>query len=170
MTTSSSKVTLDPTSPNLPQIRLEILGDDELSGGVGGWVAVSRPRRVAATEWGGFNPWQLVLPLLVSGMESYTSHDTSVEPTIRALLAMARKTKETAQPAVLRITGPVRQPSAAIRWTINDLAWGVQYRNSAGNRVYQEVTVTLLQHVEATVLKGPAAKHRAKKKPKKKKK
>lgn len=156
MTVARDIVTIDPVTPNLPTMRFHLLGDDELAGGVGGWEAAARPRRKAATEWGGTDAWTLSLPLMATGMEASLGRDTSVEGSIRALVAAGTMSSKTGQPALLKVTGPVRVPSSNIRWVIQSIAWGAQIRNAAGERVQQEFTLALLEYVEAAVLLSPA--------------
>lgn len=154
--TARDVVILNPVTPNLKAQRFHLVGDDTPSGGAGGWEAVSRPRRKAAAEWGGTELWSLVLPLLVTGVESSRGHDSSVEGDVRALLAIARKHPKTGQPPILTVSGPVRVPSPRMRWVIQGFEWGDQIRNTAGRRVQQYVTVTLLEYEEAAVLLSPA--------------
>jgi hypothetical protein len=149
-------VTIDPVTPNLPAMRFHLLGDDELTGGVGGWEVVARPRRKAAAEWGGTDAWTLSLPLMATGMESSRGRDASIEGALRALIAAGTPSAKTGQPPVLKVTGPVRVPSSSIRWVIQSIEWGAQIRNNAGQRVQQEFTLALLEYVEAAVLLSPA--------------
>lgn len=162
-----TRVTLTPTSPKRDdEIRLDLVGDDRLTGGVGAWSTVARPRRRAAVEWTGTSGFTYVLPLLLDGLEVSVGRDRSVEADIRKLLTWASQpTKSTGQPVVLRATGPLRTPPT-VRWVITDLAWGGQIRRDDGRRVQQYVTITLTEHTAARVRRSPAKKSRDKNKDK----
>lgn len=157
-------VTLNPVKPNGKPLRFHLMGDDELSGGVGGWEVVSRPRRRATAEWVGVDPWSMTLPLMTTGVDARgPNQHVVIESKIQDLIALATATKKTGEPPILKVAGPLRLPSPQMRWTITDLEWGAQLRNDRGRRIQQEVTVHLLQYVRADVLRGPAAKVRARK-------
>lgn len=156
-------VVLDPVDVDRKRLRLHLAGDDSVGGGVGGWESVPRPRRTATADWIGSPPWTLALPLITSGVDVRGNRDVSVESKIRRLIALAEPTRKTGEPPILRISGPVRQPSPRMRWVITDLEWGAQMRNRRGQRIQQEVTVHLLEYVRGDVLRGPAAKARARK-------
>lgn len=156
-------VVLNPVNPNGKALRLHLAGDDALGGGVGGWEVVARPRRRSGVEWVGHEPWTLSLPLVTSGVDVRGNRDVSVEAKIRQLVAMAQKTKKTDEPPIIKVSGPIRLPSPRMRWVITGLEWGAQMRNKRGRRIQQEVTVHLLEHVRADILRGPAAAARARK-------
>ena len=157
------KVTIKPTRPVQDGIKAELVGDDVLSGGVGTWEAVPRPRRREAVEWTGTTGYTYVLTLLLDGMEDRPGRDESIEPQCRALQKWAgQPTKKTDEPSVVKLRGPLQTPES-VRWVITDLAWGPKVRNRNGNRVQQYVTVTFKEYQDAVLLKGPAAKHRHKK-------
>ena len=152
-------VLIKPIRPRGPGIRFELIGDDTVTGGVGGWEDLPRPRRRAATDYVGTPAYTEVLPLLIDGTETSRGHDTPIEGRIRTLISWGVPRKGADRPAVLRISGPLRVP-ASKRWVIQDLEWGPQIRNQAGRRVQQYVTVTLKEYVEPVILRGPAAKSR----------
>lgn len=152
------RVRIRAVNPDRPPITLHLVGPDQLTGGVGAWETLSRPRRRDAVEWTGTTAFTYVLPLLLDGMEHRPGVDISVEADCWALLDWASEaTKKTDQPCIVKISGPL-QPPAGIRWVITGIEWGDKVRNRAGRRVQQYVTLTLRQYVEAAVLKGPAAK------------
>lgn len=155
------RVQLWPIVPNAPQavITFDLVGDPSLSGGVGGWSEISRPRRTNAAEWTSTPARSQVLPLLLDGMEYSKGVDVSVEPQIASLIAWGTKQPATGQPVVLGVSGPVHATDG--RWVLNDLDWGTLVRDSAtGNRIQQKVTVTLLELLEPTLLSSPARKAR----------
>jgi hypothetical protein len=146
-------------SPRDDSLSFDLVGDDEVSDGVGGWEDLARPRRKSAVEWVGTPAMTLVLPLLIDGTERAVGVDAVIEWKCARLFSWGRKTKKTGLPVVLRATGPIRC-TAQQRWVINGLSWGGQIRNADGRRVQQYVTVTLKEYIEAAVLKGPAARAR----------
>lgn len=162
MTEPVNTVTLTPVAPatSLDPLRFHLVGDDELTGGVGGWEVVDRTRRRSSAEWLGVQPYRLALPLLTTGLDVTPGVNVSVEPKITALLFLAQKVMGGLQPAQLEVTGPVRVPRPGIRWVIEDIEWGVQVRMSDGQRCQQEMLVRLLEYVPADVLLGPAARAR----------
>jgi hypothetical protein len=160
MTAGVRTVLLKPTSPPGPGIRFELTGDDTLTGGAGGWNDVARPRRRAALEWVGTPAYQLILPLLLDGMETTIGHDTVIEPQCRQVAAWATKDEKTGRPTILKATGPIRVGEQK-RWVIQDITWEGQVRNKKGRRIQQHLTVTLKEYIEATVLKSPVAKAKA---------
>jgi hypothetical protein len=158
-------VTLNPIIPNMPgmTLRFHLAGDDGLSGGVGGWESVPRPRRRATAEWVGTEPYLLSLPLITTGVDARGRRSVSVEPKLRKLVKLAQPTKRTGEPPILLVRGPVRLPSPKMRWVITGFEWGEQMRGPGGRRIQQEVTVHLMEYVRGDLLRGPAAKVRARK-------
>jgi hypothetical protein len=157
-------VALDPVTPNMPgmTLRFHLAGDDDLAGGVGGWESLPRPRRRAAAEWVGTEPYTLALPLITTGVDARgPGRHAVVERKIRRLIRLAQRTRRTGEPPLLLVRGPVRLPNPRIRWVITGFDWGAQMRNPAGRRIQQEVVVHLMEHVGADILRGPAAKVRA---------
>lgn len=146
------------------QVELHLIGQAELSGGVGGWEVVDRPKRRGVPEWAGVAPYQLVLPLLADGMDIRPGVDVSVEPTLRQLEEMGSPIGVDRDPPVLRLSGPVSLPQSlgGLRWVLTDIAWGAEVRDDDTRRIQAQVTVTLLQFVAATAVLSPAAAARAK--------
>lgn len=157
-------VTLKPVNPAGRQVRLHLAGDDAPGGGVGGWEVVARPRRRSTAEWVGVEPWTMTLPLITSGVDVRgPGRHVSVEPKIKDLVNLASPTRSTGEPPILLVAGPLRLPAPKMRWVITGLEWGTQMRRNRGDRIQQEVTVHLLEYVRGDVLRGPAAKARARK-------
>jgi hypothetical protein len=155
-------VTLTPVDPPGPPLRFHLNGDDEVSGGVGGWEVVPRPRRKASVEWVGVTqPWTLALPLITDGLDVREGDNRSVEPKLDALIFLAQVVPGGSQPPVLTVSGPVRVRRPNMRWVIQSFEWGAQVRRSDQARVQQMFTVNLLEYVAAEILLGPAARARA---------
>ncbi len=163
---ATTQVLIKPTRPVSPGLRFDLVGDDELTGGAGGWQDIARPRRRTAVEWVGTPAYTYVLPLMIDGIETSPGGNTVVESAIKTLTSWGTPTSKTGQPPVVRLAGPLRAPDS-LRWVIDDITWGEQIRNNAGRRIQQQVTVTLKEFVEPTLMKGPAARARNRKKKKK---
>lgn len=117
-------------------------------GGVGGWEEVAHPKRASSTEWTGQPLLTLEIPLMFDGWRT----QTEVEEPCRVLNVWGRVPKGRRQPAVLQVVYGNWTP---LRWVVQDLAWGPELRNAQGRRVRQEVTVTLLEHRDATIALSP---------------
>lgn len=157
-------VRIKPVHPGGPALVFDLIGDDILTGGTGGWDSLSRPRREAATEWVGTPATTYVLPLLIDGIETQVGRDTVIESACRQVEKWGMPAKKTGQPPILRVTGLV-QVSTSSRWVVNDIEWGTAIRNQDGRRIQQPITLTLLKYVEPKIVRGPAhaARNRRKK-------
>ncbi len=134
----------------------EQLGDDSLTGGVGGWEQMPRPHRSTATAWTGTPALVWELQLNLDGGPT----DLSIERQCTRLESWGRPGKDDDEPPALVVTAPAGRAPATARWVIDAIVWGEQTRNDAGDRIQQEVSLTLLEYVPGPVLKGPAAKAR----------
>lgn len=152
-------VVLRQVIPTGPSVVLDLAGDDDLAGGVGGWTSLDRPRRPAAVSWTGTPAQSYTLPLLLDGIEAGgIGVDLPVESDCQQLLAWGRGSV-TNTPPVLQVTGAVIVPGTS-RWVLQDLSWGAKERDRLGRRVQQYVTVTLLEYVATVLLNSPAKKAR----------
>lgn len=154
-----SRVFIQRTGAPRPRLVFEQLGDDILSGGHGGWEVLDRPGRVAMTAWAGTPGVSWTLPLSLDGFTAGGSVERDVEVLERWGLPA-----DDGEPPTLNVQAAVGRGKATARWVIATIEWGDQIRNDAGERVRQDITLTLLEHVPGQVLKGPAAKSRGKKK------
>jgi hypothetical protein len=127
--------------------RTVLLGAEapKISGGVGGWETVARPRQVGMTIWQGTEPYQLELPVLFDGFATGRSR----EPAIRELLAAARGDDES-EPSTWEIRGIPWLP--ADEWILNGAEPGDQVirRNSDFSRIRQSYTLTFVEYVPPT--------------------
>lgn len=164
-------ITIRPVSPALPPLAFGPTDFESVTGGVGGWETLDRPRRTAAAGWVGLPEKTATLPLILDGMEAGgPGVDRSVESAIATLESWGQPHRVTGEPPILQVVG-VAMISPAERWVIQGIEFGAYVRHqNTGQRVQQEVTVTLLRYVAAQLVAGPAAKARArqKKKPAKK--
>lgn len=143
------QVTFVPVDPPGARLTVRLADgpavDDPTSGG--GWVEVARPKRKALTEWVGYGPYRMTIPILFDGHAT----DRSVEPELEILRRMMRvPTPATGEPVVLRLEGPV--PMTQLRWVIDDIETGQQLRAPSGHRTRVFQTVTLVEHIPADVV------------------
>lgn len=158
-----TRVTLTPTRPPKPGITCELDDNETISGGVGGWETLDRPRNTPATAWVGTPAKTLELPLLLDGREAGgIGIDQVVEGACRRLERWGMPTGKTGQPDILRVDGLVRVSSAS-RWVIQDIAWGEYEVNEAAQRVMQVLTLTLLEHEAAELVQSRAKRARKRK-------
>jgi len=161
----TTRVSIRPVTPTVrPPIVFELIGDDEPSGGVGGWQTLPRPRRTTGVYWGGTPEVTWTLPLMLDGMEVRPGVDRVIEAELARVASWGRSIRPkrvTLPPPVLQVSGPLHFPSTT-RWVLQDLAYGARERNSAGRRIRQELTLTLLEYIEPQLVKSHAKKSRGK--------
>lgn len=125
--------------------------------GYGGWEAVARPQRRALTVWKGRDVLRLSLPLLLDkfleGREG-----AQVEDEIRVLEQMAGLGDSSDhEPPRLIVEGILPHDfsrASENRWVIETLEWGDAIRRmSDGQRVRQEVVLTLMEYTGADALR-----------------
>lgn len=155
----TTRVTITPVRPPKPGIIFELDGDETLSGGVGGWESLDRPRNTPATAWVGTPAKTLELPLLLDGREAFPGFDLPVEGDCRRLERWGLPTGKTGEPDVLQVDGLVRVATAD-RWVIQDITWGEYEVNEAAQRVMQVVTLSLLQYARAELVASRAKRAR----------
>jgi hypothetical protein len=166
MTTVKPEVTFHRIDPKGGYLTAQLgNGAPAISGG-GGWSVVSREKQVGMTEWTGYDPYTMDIPIVFDGFVD----DTSVEANINSLYWLMRTPVGSRhEPAVLTISGPV--PHTNLRWVINNIAPSTtaddEIRNDQGQRVRFTAVVTLIEHVPGNVLvshkKSPAKHHKASK-------
>lgn len=138
-----------------PRLEFEQIGDDELGGGVGGWETLDRPGRPQMTAWNGTPAVTWSLPLSLDRFEA----GLSVERNVATLKSWGQPADD-GEPPRLVVTAPAGRGDQTARWVIQDIAWLEQVRNASGERVRQDLTLSLLEYVPGQILKGPAAKAR----------
>lgn len=144
-------------------LRGDLVGDETVSGGVGGWESVEgKGRKADGLRFSGTTPWAVTIPLGFNGITP--KGRKSVEAQCRRLLDLGRPAGKAKKPPLLKVTGLVRVPST-VDFVIDSITWGRQIRNSQGARVQQIVEVSLIQHRPAP--KSPAKKANKGKKTKK---
>lgn len=123
----------------------------------GGWQVVQRPKWVGFTDWAGFDPYRMAVPILFDEWR----RGKSVEGNIELLRRMMRpaSTPRTQTP-VVKVSGPTI-PHQSFKWVITSIEPGEEIRRpSDGRRVRAFFTVHLLQYLPADILvtanKSPA--------------
>lgn len=138
-----------------PALALTVrLGEDapKLTGGLGGWETVARPRDVGMTVWDGVEPYQLTLSLMFDGFAAQRSQERA----LRALSRVARGDRESS-PGVLSVGGI---PLPADSWVIEGIEFGEPITRNDGDRLRQPLTLTLREYVPPQYLrrrKSPSA-------------
>lgn len=126
--------------------RTLLLGPDPpaVTGGVGGWEIVERPRQTAMTIWQGNEPYQLDLSVMLDDLPG----GRSVEPAIRDILHAGRGDEES-EPSTWTILGLPSLP--ADEWVLNGAEPGDQViRRDDASRVRQQYTLTFVEYMPPT--------------------
>lgn len=126
-----------------------------MTGGYGGWSITDRPRRVGLSTWDGRQPLQMTLPLKLDGWKV----DQSVEGEVAILERMALPITEYATPPIVFVSRPA--PHASLEWVIQSIEFGDAIRRADGDRLRQDVVLTLLQYIDDDVLQLSNAAQRA---------
>lgn len=114
-----------------------------LSGGVGGWETTQRPRGVSMTTWGGVDPFELTVNLLLGGAH-LLDDAPSQEHRIQQIINVARGTRNHI-PGIVYIDGIPGLP--ADKWVITGLDWGdVVRRRGDMHRIRQMLTITFTEY------------------------
>lgn len=128
-----------------------------LTGGIGGWQTVQRPRRKSLTQWQGNDPLQQDVPVMIDNFIL----DIPIDTQMQALERMGRDPNG-GEPPIIRVVGPIIH--AELDWVINDITWGVVARNRTGSLVRQAAVVHLLEYVADDRLTGMPAAEQARRK------
>ncbi len=119
----------------------------EITGGIGGWQEVARPRDLAGTEWLGAPLAKLVFDLWLDGGQNGTQDVntwTTVEWALAQFYAWGSPLGVGKEPPVLQLNYGV---FSGYRWVLNDVSVSETIRNRGGQRVQAKVTVSLLEYI-----------------------
>lgn len=128
-------VLLDETPVNIPS-------------GYGGWIVVSRQRRVGLTQWNGKDPLRLVVPILFEGYKKGVGQELAISHLSR----MALPPSDGGEPPVITVDGDAIPSPGPDQWVIENLQWGTQkvlWETVVGGvtvRVRQDCVVNLLEY------------------------
>ena len=118
----------------------------QLSGGVGGWSVVARPREVGMTVWEGSEPYTLSLSLMLDRF----AEGRSIEAKLRQLTRVGRGDRES-PPGTLRVRG---LPLPDVRWFIETIDYGEPIRRTTdAARVRQPLVLQLREFVSPEFLR-----------------
>lgn len=153
---------IGPSGKRRVRVTGVLVGDDAVSGGVGGWEAEQAgKRRRPVLRFKGNPGWSLQVTLVLGS----AAEEKSIEAQCRQLVAWGRRPKVGLPPRV-KVAGKVRAP-LGVDWVIDSLDWGAQIRRGDGRRIQQQVTVTLLEYNKPPPAKKPTEKGKKKKRKKK---
>jgi hypothetical protein len=125
--------------------------------GYGGWDEVVRPRRSPITTWRASPGLKLTLPVLLDGW----ADGRSVEREVAQLEQMGTPTASDGDPPRVRLEATGNAiPYLRRVWVITGLTFGDALMNKAGNRVRQQVTLSLLEYVHDVYLAERSAARR----------
>lgn len=153
-----NEVTINIAGKQRPRLTAEQIDDDEITAAVGGWEVIARPDRTPMTAWTGTPGVTWVLALSFDELGATTSK--SVERDIATLESWGRPSDSSDEPPPLNVQAKLGRGSATSKWVIQDIAYGAQLRNDAGERIRQDIKLTLLEYEPGQIRKGPAAKSR----------
>jgi len=122
------------------------LGPDrpDVTSGYGGWDEIVRPRRPPITTWKAPPALHMSLSLLLDNWAT----GVSIEDQVAALEDMAKPTARDGEPPLVRFQAKGNAvPHQRSVWVIGELTWGDALMNEDGNRVRQQVTLTLYEYV-----------------------
>lgn len=148
---------------------LEILLGEagSLTGGVGGWAKVGRPRRLSLTDWVGADGYEMSVPVVFDGL----AEDRSVERPIARLERLGRRPAGNDHPPILTLAGPL--PHTELAWVLQNVEWGASERREDGQRIRQFATLVFWQHIDPDITiqrkKSPAKRAQDRRKEGKKK-
>lgn len=151
-----SQVSIRRVGTDRPRLELEMIGDDEVTGGDAQWTLNDRAGRNPMTVWEGTTAVTWTLPLTFDNFDE----GSSVERQVAQLASWREPGDNDDQPPHLVVNAPAGRAPSTKRWVIQSIEWGDQIRNGAGNRVRQDLRLTLLEYEPGDVRKGPAAKSR----------
>lgn len=154
---TSSQVTIRAVGDD-KTVELELIGDDDLTGGDAIWSEQERYERTPMTTWEGTSLLRWTLPLSLDRFDE----SRSVERWAATLEGWKQPNDKQDQPPQIVVSAPLGRGPATTRWVITSLEWGDQVRNDAGARIRQDVRVSLLEYEPGNIRKGPAAKSRDK--------
>ncbi len=129
------------TDPAFVMVGLMAEDLSNLTAGAGGWNLIERPREVSMTVWGGVEPFQMTLPLVLDGFASGRSQ----EPALRGLARVARGDRES-PPGIVQLEGIPSLPTR--EWVIEGIDYGDYIRRTNDlHRTRVHVTLTLREYV-----------------------
>jgi len=116
----------------------------DVTAGYGGWSEVTRPRRRPLSIWAGSPGLRMTLPLL---FDAFRTH-ASIERNLARLEQLATPTAADGSPPRIKVIARgAHVPHTSRTWVIDSLAWGDAAMNARGNRIRQQVTLSLFEYI-----------------------
>jgi len=142
-------VKIRSTDPPI-SLTVRVFDRPDVTAGYGGWEEVARPRRRPLTTWQGTPALRMTLPLLLDNFRA----GLSIERQVTQIQRLATATSASGEPPVLTIdaTGSAI-PYQARKWVVDSITYGDAVMNQNGNRTRQQVTLSLLEHVDDVYLR-----------------
>lgn len=140
-----------------PQIEISALLDGAgaaITGGYGGWEIINRPRRQGVTHWGGRNPFQMNLALILDGHANFQRVETDCSRMERLALPHPNPG---GTPPVVTFAETKAIPHSDLEWVVENIEWGEAIRDNQGNRTRQHVVLNLLRYVKVDIIQVSAA-------------
>ena len=156
MSASADKIVITAVDPVGPSVTC-LHGDGTASfSSQSGWQFTQRPRRSSFTEFMGYDPYTLTVPVMFGDATDTT---LQIDPALEVLRGMARNMVGARQePAVVTIDCPAI-PLTWFQWVINDIKYSSEYRNNDGSRYFATLSLTFLQYIPTDLVatKAPAS-------------
>lgn len=129
----------------------------KLTGGIGGWDTVTRPRQVSMTVWNGVEPYELSFGMILDGWWNTRNRalkpQESVEPDLRDLLAVVRGDGES-RPGIVDVDGIPSLPKVKRGWVIKDVQFNDAIRRDSDfHRTRVSIDFVLMEYVPPELLK-----------------
>lgn len=115
--------------------------------GYGGWIVISRQRRIGLTQWNGKDPLRLPIPVLFDGVKGNVGQEINIS----RLSRMSLPPVGGGEPPVVTVDGNAVPSPGPRQWVIESLSWGTQkvlWETVGGVivRVRQDCVVNLLEY------------------------
>jgi len=129
-------------------------GDWTVTSGRGGWQTVARPLKVGYTQWQGTDPLRVQGPVVFDNFAA----GRSIEPELARFERLAELRPGQREPQTVQFDAGGWVPHDFKRdprrvWVVETLEEGEAARNTAGNRIRQDYTITLLEKVDADTVR-----------------
>jgi len=122
--------------------------------GQNGWQFTARPRREAMTEFMGYDPYTLIVPVIFGDGIDITA---DIDPMIEVLRGLGRNlVGPRIEPAVLKIECPA-VPFTWLKWTLNDMTLSTEYKKRNGSRYYAALNLTFFEYVPTDLVATKSA-------------
>lgn len=156
-----------------PNVTVTVLAGDgapTVTDGYGGWDEIARPRRIGMATWNGYPALRLSIPIVFNsvglGNPAVQPSGAAIERDIALLEGMARSPRPAKEPPAISLDchGALIPHKDIKKWVIENIEWGDALRNSSGDRIRQDATVTLMEKIEDAAIEERSAANRAREK------